>query len=223
MRERIIDLKYGRLHLIKTNKFRSINIKILLKDEIKKEEITKRNFLTDYLVLSTKKYNTRKKLALKIQDLYSLYLSCFNNRIGNYLITRFNLSMLNPKYTEEIMFEESIELFHQVIFEPNVKNNAFNQELFDIIKNNIEKEIITASEDPKLYANIKMLEHLGNEAYSYTGYGYLEDLHDINCKNLYSYYKEILSKSEIDIYVIGSFDDKKMISLIKNNLDRKSI
>ena len=66
MKEKIIDLKYGKLHLIKTKKFRSINIKVLLKDEIRKSDITKRNFLTDYLVLSTKKYKTRKTLALKI-------------------------------------------------------------------------------------------------------------------------------------------------------------
>lgn len=44
MNYKCIDLKYGKLHLIQTKKFRSINIKILLKDEIKKEDITKRNF-----------------------------------------------------------------------------------------------------------------------------------------------------------------------------------
>ena len=91
MKEKIIDLKYGKLHLIKTKKFRSINIKVLLKDEIRKNEITKRNLLTDYLVATTKKYNTRKKLNLKIQDLYSLYIGSFNNRIGNMFVTRFNI------------------------------------------------------------------------------------------------------------------------------------
>ena len=29
MKEKLIDLKYGKLHLIKTNKFRKINIKKL--------------------------------------------------------------------------------------------------------------------------------------------------------------------------------------------------
>ena len=31
MKEKVIDLKYGKLHLIKTKKFRTINIKVLLK------------------------------------------------------------------------------------------------------------------------------------------------------------------------------------------------
>ena len=65
MKEKILDLKYGKLHLLKTKKFRSITLKVLLSDVIKKEDITKRNFLTDYLVLTTKKYSTIQKLALK--------------------------------------------------------------------------------------------------------------------------------------------------------------
>lgn len=223
MKEKVVDLKYAKLHLIKTNKFRSINFKVLLKEEIKKEDITKRNLLTDFLVLSTKKYKTRKELALKIQDLYSLYLSSFNTRIGNYLVTRFNLSILNPKYTENSMLEESLELLHEVLFEPNVKNKEFDKEIFKVVKNDLEKEIISSCENPRVYANLAMLSHLGNGAYSYKGYGYLEDLEKITEKNLYEYYKEFLYKSCVDIYVIGEFDEKEMISLIKEKIDFKTI
>ena len=223
MEEKIIDLKYAHLHLIKTKKFRSIEIKVLLKDEIRKEDITKRNLLTDYLVLSTKKYNTRKKLALKIQDLYSLYIGSYNTRIGNFLVTRFNMSLLNPKYTEESMLEESIELFHDILFSPNVKNNKFDTKIFNNIKSDLEKEIKTVKENSKLYANIKMFENLGDLPYSYHGYGYLEDLEQINEKNLYDYYKEFLYKSDVDIYVIGDFKEKELVSLIKKKLDFKTI
>jgi len=223
MKEKVIDLKYGKLHLIKTKKFRSINFKVILKDEIKKEDITKRNFLTDYLVSSTKKYKTRKKLALKIQDLYSLFLSSYNVRIGNFLVTRFNLSILNPKYTEESMLDSSLSLFHDVLFDPNIINNKFNKDIFNTIKNDLEKEIITSVEDSRLYANGKMLEYLGNDNYSLKGYGYLEDLKKINDKNLYEYYKEFINSSDVDIYVIGEYNEKEMIKLIKDKLNFKTI
>ena len=39
MKEKILDLKYGKLHLLKTKKFRSITLKVLLSDVIKKEDI----------------------------------------------------------------------------------------------------------------------------------------------------------------------------------------
>ena len=224
MNYKCIDLKYGKLHLIQTKKFRSINIKILLKDEIKKEDITKRNFLTDYLILTTKKYKTKKELALKIQELYSLYVSSYNTRVGSYLITRFNLSLLNPKYTEDSMLEESISLLHEIIFNPNVKNNQFDTKIFNILKHDILTEIETVKENPKLYSMVKMLENMDSSMpYAYHGYGYLEDLEQINEKNLYEYYKEFLTRSLVDIYVIGDFEEEKMISLIKEKLNFKTL
>jgi len=223
MKEKIIDLKYGKLHLIKTKKFRSINIKVLLKDEIRRDEITKRNILTDYLIATTKKYKTRKKLNLKIQDLYSLYIGSYNTRIGNMLVTRFNMSLLNPKYTEDSMLEESLELLHDIIFEPNVKNNKFDKEILDILKKDLESEIKTVKENQRMYANIRMLENLGNLAYSYRSFGYLDDLLEIDEKNLYNYYKEFINKSDVDIYVIGDFSEKEMIKLIKEKLNFKTL
>ena len=219
MTEKIIDLKYGKLHLIKTKKFRSINIKVLLKDKIVKSDITKRNLLTDYLVASTKKYNTRRKLSLKIQDLYSLYIGSFNTRIGNMLVTRFNMSLLNPKYTEESMLIESLDLLHEIIFNPNVKNNRFDTDIFNIMKKDLESEIKTVKENPRMYANIRMLENIGDLPYSYRGFGYLEDLENIDEKNLYLYYKEFLQKSDVDIYIIGDFDEKEIVSLVKEKLN----
>mgnify|MGYP004466719677 FL=1 len=224
MKAKEIDLKYAKLHLIKTKDFRSINIKVLLKDEIRKEDITKRNFLAEYLILTTKKYKTRQELSLKIQELYSLFLSAYNTRIGNYLITKFNLSMLDPKYTESCMLNDSIDLLSEVIFNPNQKNGKFDSNSFNIVKRGILNEIKTLKENPKDYANIKMFENMDKNApYSYNGYGYLEDLEKIDEKNLYEYYKDFIKTASVDIYVIGNFDEKEMIRIIKEKLNFKTL
>mgnify|MGYP004663209817 FL=1 len=224
MKTKEIDLKYAKLHLIKTKDFRSINIKVLLKDEIRKEDITKRNFLAEYLILTTKKYKTRQELSLKIQELYSLFLSAYNTRIGNYLITKFNLSMLDPKYTESCMLNDSIDLLSEVIFNPNQKNGKFDSNSFNIVKRGILNEIKTLKENPKDYDNIKMFENMDKNApYSYNGYGYLEDLEKIDEKNLYEYYKDFIKTASVDIYVIGNFDEKEMIRIIKEKLNFKTL
>ena len=223
MQDKIVDLKYAKLHLIKTKKFRSINIKILLSQELKKEDITKRNFLTDYLILSTKKYKTKRMLALKIQELYSLYINAYTTRIGKNLITRFNMSLLNPKYTEENMLSESIDLLSEIIFNPNVKSNKFESKNFNVIKNNILTEIKTIKENPKTYANIRMFENMDYDMpYTYHGYGYLEDLNNIDPKNLYEYYKEFIYKSDVDIYIIGDFVEDEIIKLVREKLNFKT-
>ena len=224
MKTKKIDLKYAKLYLIKTNKFRSITIKVLLKDKLKKEDITRRNFLIDYLTLTSNKYKTRQALALKIQELYSLYINGYDTRLGNYLITKFSMSLLNPKYTEANMLEESIDLLKEIIFNPHVKNNKFDSKCFNVVKNGILNEIKTIKENPKTYANIKMLENMDpNATYAYHGYGYIEDLEQINEKNLYEYYQNLLKTADVDIYVIGDFNQEEMIKIIKDKLNFQTL
>ena len=114
-----------------------------------------------HFVYGKKKYKTRKELALKIQELYSLYISSYNTRIGNYLVTRFNMSLLNPKYTEESMLSESIDLLHEIIFNPNQKNNKLDSNLFKIIKKDILTEIETVKEmyATKAFLACLLIEH----------------------------------------------------------------
>ena len=215
MKYKCIDLKYGKLHLIKTKKFRTIEVKVLFKDEIKKNEITKRNFLIDYLILTTKKYNTRKKLAIKIGELYSLFLSGYNTRIGNYYVTRLNMSLLDPKYTESGMLEESFDLLHEVIF---------NSNYFNIVKNNLKSDLDTITENPRAYANLRMLESINiNKPYAYNTLGYFEDLENITEENLYEYYQEFLNKSLIDIYVIGDIKEDEIKNIVQEKLNFKTL
>ena len=219
MKEKTIDLKYGKLHIIKTKKFRTISVKVILKDKFKKENITKDNILTDYLTMSTKKYDTKKKLSLRCEELYSLYVGAHTKRRGNFLITTFSLSFLDPKYTEKVMLDESLGLLHELIFNPNVKNAGFDEKLFNIIKKDLKTEIETIRENSKVYATTEMLKYFGEgKPYSYQGYGYLEDLEVLTPKNLYEYYKEFLKTSEVDIYVVGDVEEKYIEKITREKL-----
>ena len=168
------------------------------------------------------------------------FLEKANNRIPNIIknantninsfcpaiisLTKFNLSMLDPKYTESCMLNDSIDLLSEVIFNPNQKNGKFDSNSFNIVKRGILNEIKTLKENPKDYANIKMFENMDKNApYSYNGYGYLEDLEKIDEKNLYEYYKDFIKTASVDIYVIGNFDEKEMIRIIKEKLNFKTL
>ena len=55
-----------------------------------------------------------------------------------------------------------------------------------------------------------------NQPFGLYKYGYVEDLKDINEKNLYEYYMELINNCKIDIFVSGILDDQVEIT-IKNN------
>ena len=103
------------LHMIKTDRFKTITIDLIFRKKIVKEEITKRNFLADMLTFSSKNYPTRRDMAIMQQDLYSCELDFSCYRIGNYYNTDISLLCLNDKYTEKGMNENSMNFFFGLI------------------------------------------------------------------------------------------------------------
>ena len=53
--------QYYNLHFIKTNNYKTITVKIYLRERADKDIITKRNFLNSMLFLSCKDYPTKKR------------------------------------------------------------------------------------------------------------------------------------------------------------------
>ena len=211
-----INVNAYNIHFIKTDKFKTIDMRVVFCDKFIKEDITKRNLLTDLLSYSTKKYPTRRMLNVKCQELYSLIVNSSNFRMGSYLISKIGISFLNPKYTEESMLEESIDLLMEIIFNPNVKNNAFNTHEFNLIKKDLEVEFKTLKENSRVYSIVRMLEIMGKgESYSYHGYADPLVLKQITEQSLYEYYQKFLKSSLVDIYVVGDFDMDKMEGLIR--------
>lgn len=210
------DLGSYKLHLIKTDKFKSITVKVSFHRVIKKNEITIRNILSDMFMQSSKKYNSKRELTIKAQDLYAAGLRTTNSRLGNYINTDFYLTVLNDKYTEDGNFASSLEFLGEIIFNPDVENGKFNEEKLDIVKSTCRSALNSIKEDASNYSLIRMAEAFGEgEPISYRMMGYLEDLDNITGTSLYEFYLDMIKNDFVDIFVIGDIDIKEATDLIK--------
>lgn len=217
------DLGSYKLHMIKTNKFKTIRVKVSFRRPIVKEEITKRNILSDILVQTSKNYKSRRDLAIKAQDLYAASISSGNTRIGNYINTDIILAVLNDKYTEKGNFASAVDFLHELIYEPNVKNEMFDEEPLNIIKTRTKTSLESLKEDSNLYSLIRLLEVMTPDSpMSYRTVGYIEDLETIDSKNLYEYYLDMLKKDLMDIFVIGDIDFIEVEELIRSKFIAKT-
>lgn len=210
------DLGSYKLHLIKTDKFKSITVKVSFHRVIKKNEITIRNILSDMFMQSSKKYNSKRELTIKAQDLYAAGLRTTNSRLGNYINTDFYLTVLNDKYTEDGNFASSLEFLSEIIFNPDVEDGKFNEEKLDIVKSTCRSALNSIKEDASNYSLIRMAEAFGEgEPISYRMMGYLEDLDNITGTSLYEFYLDMIKNDFVDIFVIGDVDIKEATDLIK--------
>ena len=218
------DLGSFRLHLIRTNKFKTVTMKVLFHTPIKKEDITKRILLSDILLQSSKKYESKRSMTIEAEELYSASISTGNQRLGNYIFTSFNLQVLNDKYTEEGNLEKSIEFLSEILFHPNINQKSFLKDKLDLAKYNTVVNLSTIKENTTNYSMIKLLEKYDSESpVSYQMQGYLDDLEKIDEKNLYDSYLKMIDNDYVDIFIVGDFDSRKMISIIKKYYKFKKI
>ena len=208
------------IHVIKTDKFKTITFKINFKRKIKKEEITMRNTLINILFSSSYKYANKRELEIETENLYGLGYRGVNYQSGIYNIMSFDVKFLNEKYTEIGMHEKSIDFIYEILFNPNIVNNKFKEEDLKYAKKIVYDNIVSLDENTSLYSQVRMLEAMDDSINSYRSSGYLDDLNYIDTANLYEYYKSILDNDIIDIFIVGNIDDN-FISYLKNKFNFK--
>lgn len=203
------------VHLINTDRFKTINIRVNFKRKVNKEEITKRNLLTRVLFESNEYYKTSRLIEIETEKLYGLMLRSSSNISGNYAIMSFESSFLNQEYTSPEILKQSLEFVLSFIFNPDIENKAFNSKNFNLCKESLKQEIECLKENPNRYGMQKMLMTMdANAPYSYCVDGSIEDLEKITEENLYEYYKSTIKSDLIDIFVIGNIENINIKQII---------
>lgn len=205
------------IHLINTDRFKTISIRINFKRKIVKEEVTKRNLLSRILLESNHIYKTSRLIEIETENLYGLMLRSSSTISGNYSIMSFESSFLNEQYTDNKMIEKSLDFILGFIFNPDVENCKFNEKSFNICKESLRQEIECLKENPNRYGMHRMLETMDPDAaYAVNADGSLDVLDSITIDDLYKYYEKVIKSDLIDIFVIGDFDSLKIKEIINN-------
>lgn len=218
------DLGSYNLHIIKTSKYKTVTMKVIFHSPIVKEEITKRNVLSDILLQSTKNYSSKRDMIIESEELYAADIYNNTQRWGNYIMTSFTLQVLNDRYTEDGNLKKAIEFLHEVLFNPDIKNNKFNSDKLSLVKNNCKVALSSLKENPREYAIIRLKEAYDKESpISYRMLGYEEDIEKITAENLYEYYKKVIENDFVDIFVVGNVDPDEILTIVKDNFKFRKI
>lgn len=223
-------MKYNRyeigpynLHVINTDKFKKNVINVSFKEKVKKENLTIRNFLAAILLKATKSYPDERSMAIKSEELYNIVYDSSSTIYGNYSIMNFEITFLDTKYTSTELLKDSVEFLTEIIFNSNVKDNQFDEKIFEMTKEELKLDIESINENPQKKASKLLFENMDKNApFAYLADGYIEDLDNITNKELYDYYKNVLKSNLVDIFVIGNNLDN-IKELIINNFKINTI
>ena len=208
------------IYLIKTSKFKTINISTVIINDYTKEEITKNKLISEFLINSNNDAKNEVLMSKKYMDLYepSLFINDYYSDKHDMICST---TFLNEKYTEKGMNKKTIDFYYNIIFNPNLDNDMFESNNFNINKNKLLSWYKMDEEDSSSMAYFSSLSNISDDIpIKIDTRGSLEDLLKIDREKLKKYYFNKLNNSMFNVFVVGDYDDE-LIDSIKSNLDNK--
>ena len=218
---KVKEIKEGiQVHLINNDKFKTNLISVFLTTELNRENVTKNAMIPAILRRGSESMPTQEAISREMEEMYGASFNCGVDKRGDNQVLKFYMETVNNEFLPqdaENMIKSSIEKIFEIIFNPYLENGVFKKEYVEQEKENI-KQIIDGKIDSKArYALDRCIEEMyKNEPFGLYKFGYVEDLKDINEKNLYEYYLELIKTCKIDIYISGIVDEN-IHNIIKQN------
>lgn len=202
-----IKLKEGiNLHIINTNKFKTNLIAVFLTTPLNRENITKNALIPMILRRGSKTLQNIEEINNKLDEMYGADFDCGVDKTGDNQVLRFYMESINNKFLpeNEDLLKESIDVFLDIIFNPLIQDEKFNNEYLDSEKEKLKQIILGKKDNKAKYAYDRCIEEMyKDKPFGLYKFGYEEDLEGIDSKNLYEYYKKLISECKIDIFISG--------------------
>lgn len=221
------EIKEGiNLHLIKTDSFKTDLISVFITTPLLRENITKNAIIPMILRKGSKTLKNVEEINKTLEEMYGAEFNCGVDKTGDNQVLKFYLEIIDNNYlpTKEDLLSKAINTLLELVFAPITENNSFKAEYIETEKQKL-KIILEGKKDNKAkYSYLRCQEEMyKNKPFGLYKYGYIEDIDKIDPNNLYKYYKELLSKCKIDIFISGNIKEEEIENTIKNNQNIKEL
>ena len=174
----------------------------------------------------SKKLTSQEEISKKMEELYGASFDCGLDKTGDNQVLKFYIEAINDKFLpehKENILRIVLDNLLEIVFNPYIENGEFKKEYLEQEKNNIKQKIEGKKDNKARYAIERTIEEMyKNEPYGLYKFGYLEDLENINEKNLYEYYKELINSCKIDIFLSGDLENN-VEKIIEENQNIKKL
>ena len=215
------EIKKGiKIHIIENEKFKTNLVAVFLSMPITRENVTKNSLLSAVLRRGSMNMPTSTDINKQLEEMYGASFDNGLDKTGDNDILKFYMETINDNFipqNDENMLKTSVEKLLEIVFNPLIKNEKFNEEYIKQEKDNIKRIIEGKADNKARYAFDRCIEEMyKNKPYGLYKYGYIEDLENLDAKNLYEYYQKMISECKIDIFVSGKLN-QNTLTIIENN------
>lgn len=209
------------LYYIPQDKFKTTFISINIHNELRKDTASKCALLSDVMHRGCRKFPNETAISMYLQNLYGASFSSDIRRKGIDQILSFYATAIDDSFLPdgETCFDQVLEFLFDMMLDPYLENGVFSATYVEQEKRNLINDINALVNEKRAYSVWRLIENMcENDVYSVHELGSVSDVEKITPENLYDYYKEILTKGPIDIFVIGNLEVQKICAYAKERL-----
>jgi predicted Zn-dependent peptidase len=214
--EKITEMQGFKLHVIKTEKYKTNTFVWKMKAPLNKENVTLRALLPQVLQSSTKKYSSTTLLRSYLDDLYGATFFVDLGKKGENHVMSFSIEIANEKFLNDPspLLQKGFEFLAEVLMNPNTNGNSFDPETVEKEKRTLKQRIQSVYDDKMRYSNFRLIQEMcKDEPYSLDVNGEKNDVDAITAESLYTYYQKVCKEDEMDLYVIGDVNEEEVQKL----------
>lgn len=208
------NIKEGlNLYYIPEEKFKTTYISINIHNRLSKDTASKCALLSDVMHRGSRKYPDETAISTYLQGLYGASFATDIKRKGIDQILTFSATAVDDAYLPEgeECFYKVLEFLFDMLLDPYVENDGFCENYVNQEKVNLINDINALVNEKRAYSVWRLIENMcEDDVYSVHELGSAEAVEGISAKSLYEFYKEIIRKGPIDIFVTGKADVSKI-------------
>ncbi|NLL63651.1 MAG: insulinase family protein [Ruminococcaceae bacterium] len=175
------------------------------------------------LARSSKGYPSLMLLNKKLEELYGASLSSGLGKHGDNLILSIKMSMVDDRFalSGENIFAECAELLFDIVFNPNILDDAFILSELEVEKRLMVERIEGEMSDKRIYALNQMEEYMfEGDLYGNNIYGTIGSVLMLDGKTVYEAYKKVLETALITVNVVGSVNSQAIADLFLEKIEK---
>lgn len=208
---------------IKENRFKTMRISVTAFLPLKKETAAQNALLSLVMTRSCDKYPDFTLLSKKLSYLYGASLSSGFHKTGDVQALTFSISGIDDRYAldDEIISKELSNLLCDVVFNPFVKDGAFDSAECEQERRQLIDMIDSEFNEKRIYANQKAVSIMcADEAYGIRRYGDKESVSVLTATDLYNAWTEMLSRARFEIIFVGDCDSTNALEVFKDRFSK---
>lgn len=213
------DMDGYKLHVIKTNRFKTVfySVNIRFKDEKENERYT--SMLSRILLHTSKKYDSLKEINIACANIYDPSYNIKILESGSQDVLSLTASFANEKYTEKGMNEQNIKFLSDFLFNPKVVDGGFDSDVFENQKAKLLEYYKSLKDMPRNYAESRLSEEMQTKGYQIFKLDELiRSITSLTRYDLYDFYKKIMNEGILDVFVCGDVDEKEVYDILKKTI-----